>query len=69
MFFFQAYKFKCYWLIYGWLFISSLMLLFLFSFIYLGELLKTYNLPLDYITLVTIVQVFLVSLIKIKRKQ
>merc|ERR1712088_838843 len=49
-----AYKFKCYWLIHGWLFLSSLMLLFLFSFIYLTHVLQTYNLPLDYISLVLI---------------
>lgn len=46
-----AYKYECRRLIYGWLFLSSLMLLFLFSYLYLSEVLKAYNLPMDYITL------------------
>lgn len=44
------YKKRCYNVIHGWLILSSFMLLFLFSYLYMEEVLRAYNIPMDYPT-------------------
>ncbi|XP_072929822.1 presenilin-1 isoform X4 [Epargyreus clarus] len=48
------YKKRFYKTINGWLIMSSLMLLFLFSYLYIEEALRAYNIPMDYITLAVV---------------
>ncbi|TKR70873.1 hypothetical protein L596_022842 [Steinernema carpocapsae] len=49
------YKCRCYKVIHGWLFVSSLMMLSMFTGMYIQEVLKSFNIPMDYITYVFIV--------------
>lgn len=45
------YKFECYTTIHGWLILSSLLLLFMFATMYIAQILKVYNIPIDMYTL------------------
>jgi len=45
------YKFRCYATIHGWLILSSLLLLFMFTLMYIAQILKVYNIPMDVYTL------------------
>lgn len=50
-----CYKKRCYKAIHGWLIISSLFLLFIFSYLYILELLDAHNTPFDDLTLYLVV--------------
>jgi presenilin 1 len=45
------FKFKCYKVIYGWLLIASILLLFVFASLYVLNICRAHNLPLDWFSL------------------
>ncbi|XP_067941464.1 presenilin-1-like isoform X2 [Watersipora subatra] len=49
------YKYKCYKILHGWLIVSSLLMMFFFSFIYIQASLQAYNVPFDMISLMLII--------------
>lgn len=55
VFLIALYKYHCYKLIHGWLIMSSLLLLSMFTCLYIEEILHTYNIPMDYITFFLII--------------
>lgn len=45
------FKFRCYKTIHGWIILSSLVMLFMFTIMYIAQFLKVYNIPIDIYTL------------------
>jgi len=52
---FVLYKYRCYKVMNGWMVMSSVFLLFMFSFLYLKQVLENSNIPFDFLTLALII--------------